>query len=285
MTGILKFWAKCVAEGFEQGHLTLDIIEGICILITITIAVVSWRDKKKAKKELKQAEEESTRERCAKKIAAWMFVFVFFVFTVFVAPYLQYEHIEAKEKEFTATTNELRREIQEIRSQKEWEEATTAATLRNISARSDETHVATQTATPEATVEAINKIVDRTQIATRPVLSPIWGDDGSILLANKGLGPAIIRDQTVFVDDKSMPKGTKGYDRTIEALGLAPNSALIHYFDDGAALATTDPNTPMFAMNRLSQRPLFEAAALKIKFALIYDSLGGERFTNVIQHP
>jgi hypothetical protein len=127
------------------------------------------------------------------------------------------------------------------------------------------------------------------RLSVKPFLSPFWGDNNEFWIANKGVGPAIVKDQLVFVAGNLMPRNRfRGFDAAITNLGLNPPSVGFHCFDAGAALAVND-KVPMFWINSgrsAGETNQFTNAAWKLKIVIIYESIYGDKdavWTNTIE--
>jgi hypothetical protein len=113
-------------------------------------------------------------------------------------------------------------------------------------------------------------------LSVKPLICPRYGDNGDIEVVNKGIGPAIMRDEQIFVGTNLMPFGPQGYDATVMALGLPPKSVVIHYWENGNAIAANEEPTILFGMNQATKPDLFRKAASVIRFQFTSESIYGD---------
>ena len=130
------------------------------------------------------------------------------------------------------------------------------------------------------------EIREHDHLSVKPMIRPRYGDNGDIEVVNKGIGPAIIYDKEIFVGTNLMPIGPKGYETTVKALGLPPESVVIHYWENGVVIAANEDPTILFGPNRITHMDLVRKAALVIRFQFTYESIyGDERESLSISRP
>jgi hypothetical protein len=88
MFEFFRYWGECLLRAFELGHGSIDLLEGVCILVW-------WygHHKKHKNKEME------AREELITKFGKWVFIFLFITGTFIIAPYQVYrDSAEAKVK-------------------------------------------------------------------------------------------------------------------------------------------------------------------------------------------
>jgi hypothetical protein len=108
---------------------------------------------------------------------------------------------------------------------------------------------------------------------------------------NDGPGPAIILEETVFIDGKpTIITNLNNCEKILSELGITNSS--IHVFFPGASIS---PNVTVDLLTISTNSPAsyvhkFRNALLRVKFKILYESVygvenGDQQFTNIIEIP